>query len=65
MELKPCPFCGGLAQLVRYESDNQQYLCTLSIECDKCQCAMSDKLDYDESEAVWTDRLVEEWNTRV
>lgn len=53
-ELKPCPFCGGEAEL--HEYDNQFSEVVYIISCSKCNCKM--ELNHES-------RLVYIWNTRT
>ena len=53
-ELKPCPFCGGEAEL--HEYDNQFSEVVYIISCSKCNCKM---------ELNHNSRLVDIWNTRT
>ena len=52
--LKPCPFCGGEAEL--YEYDNQFSEVVYIISCFKCNCKM--ELNHE-------GRLVDKWSTRA
>jgi len=55
--LKPCPFCGGDAELLEYEFlDKPQYI----IRCESCECEA-------EPEVICRDkaRAIEIWNNRV
>ena len=54
--LKPCPFCGGKAELInrkRYALPNECYVLCLN-------CGASSGADYDE-----TKNVIKQWNTRV
>lgn len=60
-ELKPCPFCGGHADLIEHrffdEHRNDWEVCSYSIECGRC-FASSFKFYKTKEEAV------KRWNTR-
>lgn len=55
-KLKPCPFCGGKAEMLisEYEDSRKEYL----VDCTEC-CGMVERWVDTEEEAV------EQWNRRV
>lgn len=55
-ELKPCPFCGGKAEIISEETYSGHNL--FWVECIECDCRTSDYED-NEKEAI------ESWNRRV
>ena len=59
-ELKPCPFCGGLAFLEPYKA-RKGYEAT--IQCEQCLCSMS-TITYDEEEEA-VEAVTEAWNKRA
>lgn len=52
-ELKPCPFCGGKAQIERYGNNRQ----SMQIRCEDCGCFL-------ETGETWIDENCH-WNKRV
>ena len=58
IELKPCPFCGGEAQLVR------DRIGLWRVGCKKCNCMTTYQFDFGEGEEASQKKAVNVWNTR-
>ena len=58
IELKPCPFCGGEAQLVR------DRIGLWRVGCKKCNCMTTYQFDFGEGEEVSQKKAANVWNTR-
>lgn len=54
-ELKPCPFCGGKAELIT-QSDNEARYSTNFIWCSWCGCRTSDTQNPEDVIATWNAR---------
>lgn len=59
-KLKPCPFCGGIAEIKHdfYDNDQHSY-----VRCRGCRCKISDvqiSTEYSSDE-----KAAERWNRRV
>ena len=53
VELKPCPFCGGEAKVIRYGNGRQSSI----VGCTECHCTL------ESNESEWN--TGHHWNTRV
>lgn len=58
IELKPCPFCGGEAQLIR------DRIGLWRVGCKKCKCMTTYQFDFGEGEEVSQKKAANVWNTR-
>ena len=56
-ELKPCPFCGGEAEIITYRMADNDEFCINEIYCDSCRMSMMQP-EVSEAEAAAA------WNTR-
>ena len=57
-ELKPCPFCGGQAELQAEKIESEFTIETYyRVSCAECLCSMG--------EYVYANHAVEAWNRRV
>lgn len=56
-ELKPCPFCGGIAILFVDHG--------VRVKCMKCDASSKCLIDSDRAYGNATERVVIAWNTRV
>lgn len=57
-ELKPCPFCGGIAEI------KQKGINGLEIKCSDCIAKMTQKVIYKSLEWL-KEEMVKDWNNRV
>ena len=66
-ELRPCPFCGGRAQLNEFrENDGQCHFQSCSICCTVCGCRTSNYIIDGYLGIKHTkDEVIEAWNRRV
>ena len=66
-ELKPCPFCGGEAVLVRENKSNEGHLYDLAaIKCRSCACNSGTYLiDIRANTETAIQRLINAWNKRT
>lgn len=74
-KLKPCPFCGGKAKIVKYSQELpfSQEMNYFEVACTKCgirpfhteQVNLYDKSDYIEIEKKLISKVVKKWNRRV
>lgn len=62
--LKPCPFCGGKADIITGVTDSLPNYPKVRIVCKKCRVGTDDYVDttYD---ASFIDAVVNAWNKRV
>ena len=58
-ELKPCPFCGGKAQIVYHEV----FIDLCAIKCTNEECAYLFSTDYVDAD-TWENDLIDFWNTK-
>jgi Lar family restriction alleviation protein len=58
-ELKPCPFCGGEAELVEHEPNSMTYY----VRCLRCDCAT--RLISNRGDSGAKELCSEAWNTRA
>ena len=58
-ELKPCPFCGGVAQLA--ETEGCDYVCA----CSECGVIMTDDMLWSEESYDARLNIIGKWNTRT
>lgn len=67
LKLKPCPFCGGEAVLVRENKSNEGYLYDLAaIKCRSCACNSGTYLiDTRANTEAAIQRLINAWNKRA
>lgn len=59
-ELKPCPFCGGNANLIKNKDFDMRFYCVIPyyfVMCSQCR-AQSNKLETDKE-------AIEAWNKRA
>lgn len=61
--LKPCPFCGGAAEISTYDFGSD-IMCVVTVRCVKCNAIKQDFANYSEPYSG-QERLAELWNTRV
>ena len=59
-ELKPCPFCGGIAEIICYEGDWQVY-------CRDCYVETEEYCDYIKGGQTVSgkERAIQAWNRRA
>lgn len=61
-ELKPCPFCGGHAELLRFLTDDQRLTCeaAYSVRCIVCGALTDDYETGEDAIAAWNLRKGQE-----
>lgn len=62
MELKPCPFCGGKANL--HTTVRNRFYVSAYIMCDKCGSS-SRYFDDNENDGTFIFKAIKEWNMRA
>lgn len=60
IKLKPCPFCGGEAEIMSFTDDNGEYFAVVC-KNDNCRCGE----DYLWTETVNRQTAIDAWNRRV
>lgn len=70
-ELKPCPFCGGKAEIYNYEASRDiydshtlgyvdtEYFTLYGVGCTECSCIIGEKKSKEEVIEVWNRRANE------
>ncbi len=61
LKLKPCPFCGGNAEIFINKSRQGQ---TSNIHCSKCSCRKT-LLKHPSYDGVIEQDAIDDWNTRT
>ena len=61
IELKPCPFCGGIATITTNKTSQAQKSC---IRCSKCSCQKT-MLKYPNYDGDIEKDIIEVWNRRA
>lgn len=74
-ELKPCPFCGGSAELIKqYRLDGQTHYEVAKVRCQDCKCQTDDYIlngYYGSTDTVqdackaWNRRVVDDQSKRT
>ena len=66
-ELKPCPFCGGEAELIKqYHLDGQTHYEVAKVRCSMCKCQTDDYiLDGYYGSTDTAQDAVDDWNKRI
>lgn len=66
--LKPCPFCGGKAEVRERSDTDKGYIIYVGCSDYTCFCRITKNLwfDYNKSDIQYIiDRAIEEWNRRI
>lgn len=65
-ELKPCPFCGGVAELIPSTECGGfgLYAKTVTITCIRCGATGGSFSDFDHGEKSFKKKAISAWNTR-
>lgn len=66
VELKPCPFCGGEAELTSKKDSWGQGLCVddYFVKCTVCECTSKHASDYRKTVTECKTEVVDAWNRR-